>query len=65
MNVDWASCYYAAYNATSFEDALSHEFDAGIKVIDTESIAGAARFSKGEGRHGKFSGDEEGRQEKL
>ena len=54
MNVDRTSCYYAAYNAKSFEDALSHEFDEGIKVIDTESVAGAQRFSKGEGRHGHF-----------
>ena len=54
MNVDRTSCYYAAYSAKSFEDALSHEFDEGIKVIDTESVAGAKRFSKGEGRHGHF-----------
>lgn len=54
MNVDRSSCYYSAYNATSFEDALSHEFDEGIKVIDTESVEGAVRFSKGEGRHGRF-----------
>jgi enoyl-CoA hydratase/carnithine racemase len=65
MNVDRASCYYAAYNATSFEDALSHEFDEGIQVIDTESVAGAARFSKGEGRHGSFNQDEESLQGKL
>lgn len=54
MNVDRTSCYYAAYNAKSFEDALSHEFDEGIKVIDRESVEGAQRFSKGEGRHGHF-----------
>lgn len=54
MNTDRTSCYYAAYNAKSFEDALSHEFDEGIKVIDTESVAGAQRFSMGEGRHGQF-----------
>ncbi|KAJ3561728.1 hypothetical protein NPX13_g8832 [Xylaria arbuscula] len=54
MNVDRTSCYYAVYNATSFEDALSFEYDNGIKVIDSESVKGAARFSKGAGRHGKF-----------
>ncbi|KAL2796341.1 ClpP/crotonase-like domain-containing protein [Aspergillus keveii] len=54
MNTDRASCYYAAYNAGSFEDALSFEYDNGIKVIDTESVKGAARFSAGAGRHGKF-----------
>ena len=52
MNVDRTSCYYATYGAKSFEDALSYEFDNGIKVIDSESVAGAERFSKGEGRHG-------------
>jgi enoyl-CoA hydratase/carnithine racemase len=68
MNVDRSSCYYAAYNAASFEDALSHEFNDGIKVVDKESVEGAVRFSKGEGRHGKFSEGEdesEGRQGKL
>ncbi|KAF6824812.1 enoyl- hydratase isomerase family protein [Colletotrichum musicola] len=54
MNTDRASCYYAAYDATSFEDALSHEFDEGVKVISTESVRGAARFSSGAGRHGAF-----------
>ncbi|KAF9870924.1 enoyl-CoA hydratase/isomerase [Colletotrichum karsti] len=54
MNTDRASCYYSAYNASSFEDALSHEFDHGIKVISTESVRGAARFSSGVGRHGSF-----------
>lgn len=54
MNVDRASCYYAAYNAKSFEDALANEFDNGVKVIGTESIKGASRFAAGAGRHGKF-----------
>jgi enoyl-CoA hydratase/carnithine racemase len=63
MNVDRESCYYAAYNARSFEDALEHEFDEGIKVIDQESVAGAVRFSKGEGRHGSFTKAEEGGRE--
>ncbi|GAD93730.1 hypothetical protein NECHADRAFT_94087 [Paecilomyces variotii No. 5] len=54
MNADRTSCYYAVYNARSFEDALSYEFDNGIKVIDSESVKGAARFSAGAGRHGKF-----------
>jgi enoyl-CoA hydratase/carnithine racemase len=55
MNVDRESCYFAAYNARSFEEALEHEFDEGIKVVDQESVAGAVRFSKGEGRHGSFA----------
>jgi enoyl-CoA hydratase/carnithine racemase len=55
MNTDRASCYYSAYNATSFQDALGHEYDNGIKVITTESVKGAANFSGGAGRHGSFA----------
>lgn len=55
MNVDRANCYYSVYNATSFEDALRNEFETGSKVITTESVKGAAKFSKGAGRHGSFS----------
>ena len=54
MSVDRASCYYATYNASSFEDALSSEFDRGVRVITTESVDGAAKFSAGAGRHGAF-----------
>ena len=54
MNTDRTSCYYSAYNASSFEDALSNEFDEGVKVITTESVKGAAKFSAGAGRHGAF-----------
>ncbi|KAF2971751.1 hypothetical protein GQX73_g1850 [Xylaria multiplex] len=54
MNVDRSNCYYSVYNAPSFEDALSNEFENGIKVIAAESIAGAAKFSGGAGRHGAF-----------
>ncbi|KAK5996394.1 3-hydroxypropionyl-coenzyme A dehydratase [Cladobotryum mycophilum] len=54
MNVDRTNCYYSAYNATSFEDALSNEFDQGVRVITTESVTGAASFSAGAGRHGAF-----------
>ena len=54
MNADRASCYYAAYNATSFGDAMKNEFDHGIKVVQAESIAGAELFASGKGRHGGF-----------
>jgi enoyl-CoA hydratase/carnithine racemase len=54
MNVDRASCYYAAYQASSFQDALSNEFDNGVKVVSEESIKGAAQFAAGAGRHGSF-----------
>jgi enoyl-CoA hydratase/carnithine racemase len=54
LNVDRGSCYFAAYEAKSFEGALANEFHEGIKVIGKESVEGAVRFSKGEGRHGVF-----------
>jgi enoyl-CoA hydratase/carnithine racemase len=54
LNTDRQSCYYSAYEASSFRDALSHEFDVGSRVISQEAIAGAAKFSKGSGRHGSF-----------
>lgn len=54
MNADRTSCYYSAYGASSFEDALRSEFDRGVKVITTESVAGATKFKAGAGRHGVF-----------
>ncbi|EWG55108.1 enoyl-CoA hydratase [Fusarium verticillioides 7600] len=54
MNVDRASCYYSVYSASSFQDALRNEFENGVKVINTESVKGAANFSSGAGRHGVF-----------
>ncbi|KAM0248899.1 hypothetical protein ACHAP5_003106 [Fusarium lateritium] len=54
MNVDRANCYYTAYNSSSFEDALRNEFEEGKKIITTESVRGATRFSQGAGRHGVF-----------
>lgn len=35
-------------------DAMKQEFEAGIQVVATESVAGAARFAAGQGRHGDF-----------
>ncbi|KAK6353590.1 hypothetical protein TWF696_005553 [Orbilia brochopaga] len=57
MNKDRTSCYHAAYNASSWEEAMKFEFEEGVKVISEESIKGAARFSAGQGRHGVFQGD--------
>ncbi|OOQ85929.1 enoyl-CoA hydratase/isomerase family protein [Penicillium brasilianum] len=54
MNTDRRSAYYSAYEASSFQDAMSQEFSAGVKVVSKEAIAGAAKFSKGSGRHGSF-----------
>lgn len=54
MNTDRASVYYAAYEAQGFEDAMRNEFEGGVRVIAEESVAGAKRFTEGEGRHGGF-----------
>lgn len=54
MNADRDNAYYATYNARSFEDAMAHEFDEGIRIFDAESVDGAGRFSGGAGRHGSF-----------
>ncbi|KAJ5156935.1 uncharacterized protein N7482_008035 [Penicillium canariense] len=54
LNTDRRSAYYSAYEASSFQDAMSQEFNTGFKVVSEEAIAGAARFSRGSGRHGSF-----------
>lgn len=54
LNTDRRSCYYSAYEASSFGDAMSQEFNAGSKVISAEAITGATKFSRGSGRHGSF-----------
>lgn len=54
LNTDRRSAYYSAYEASSFQDAMIQEFNAGVKVVSKEAIAGAAKFSKGSGRHGSF-----------
>lgn len=54
LKADRQSTYYAAWEAKSFDDALTKEYDLGVTVIQSESINGATRFSSGEGRHGSF-----------
>jgi enoyl-CoA hydratase/carnithine racemase len=54
MNLDRDSCYYAAYNATSFNDAMRNEFAKGVVAVEAESIQGAGKFSSGAGRGGSF-----------
>jgi enoyl-CoA hydratase len=39
----------------SEEDAINNEMAGGMKVMASgETLAGAARFAQGAGRHGKF-----------
>jgi enoyl-CoA hydratase/carnithine racemase len=54
MLADRASCYYAAFDASGFEDAMRREYDAGVGVVEREGVAGAARFAGGQGRGGVF-----------
>ena len=54
MSTDRDSSYFAAYQARSLEDALRYEFEQGSKVIEKESLDGARRFARGEGRSGKL-----------
>ena len=56
MDLDRNSCYYAAYNATSFEDAMAYEFANGFQAVQSEGIEGAKRFGSGAGRGGSFEG---------
>ena len=52
MKADRASAYAQADR--TFEEALRQEFERGVKVLESESVAGATRFAQGAGRHGKF-----------
>lgn len=54
MNKDRQSCYYAAFEGKSLEDALKFEFQNGIEVVEREGIEGAKRFTEGQGRSGKL-----------
>lgn len=54
MRADRASAYYSTFDAANFTDAMQYEFDKGANVLAEESVAGARRFSAGEGRKGKL-----------
>lgn len=51
LNADRESCYYAAYQARSLEDALSFEYEEATKVADI-GIREGLKFTRGKGRHG-------------
>ena len=36
--------------------AMAAEWEHGMRSLSADSLAGAARFTSGEGRHGTFSG---------
>ncbi|KKY34515.1 putative enoylhydratase isomerase family protein [Diaporthe ampelina] len=54
MNLDRRSAYYSTFEAPSLKGALRFEHDAGVEVVAKESVQGASRFHKGQGRGGSF-----------
>ncbi|MDY7230374.1 crotonase/enoyl-CoA hydratase family protein [Hyalangium rubrum] len=52
MNADRRSAY--EQDGLPLETALRQEFERGIQVLQSESLAGARRFAQGAGRHGSF-----------
>ncbi|KAM6971618.1 enoyl-CoA hydratase EchA19 isoform 1-T2 [Tautogolabrus adspersus] len=55
LRADRSSAMYSCYNAPSFTQAMQYEIDHGVPVIQAEAVAGATRFSAGDGRGGTFS----------
>lgn len=47
-------CYFAAYEANGFDDALGYEYSHGIGIVEDEGLDGAKRFAAGQGRAGKL-----------
>ncbi|XP_043082999.1 2,3-dehydroadipyl-CoA hydratase isoform X2 [Puntigrus tetrazona] len=55
LRADRNSAYHAAFDASSFTQAMQYEFDHGLPVIVAEAVTGATKFSLGAGRGGSFS----------
>ncbi|XP_041817343.1 probable enoyl-CoA hydratase echA8 isoform X1 [Chelmon rostratus] len=55
LRADRSSAMHSCYDAPSFTQAMQYEVDYGLPVIQSESVAGATRFTTGAGRGGKFS----------
>ncbi|XP_073687197.1 enoyl-CoA hydratase EchA19 isoform X2 [Garra rufa] len=55
LRADRNSAYHAAFDSSSFTQAMQYEFDNGLPVIVAESVTGATKFSLGAGRGGTFS----------
>ncbi|XP_047205011.1 carnitinyl-CoA dehydratase [Girardinichthys multiradiatus] len=54
LRTDRSSAMYSCYDAQSFTQAMQHEFDHGVQVIQAEAIPGAIQFTSGVGRGGRF-----------
>ncbi|KAI2649185.1 Transposable element Tc1 transposase [Labeo rohita] len=55
LRADRNSAYHAAFDSSSFTQAMQYEFDHGLPVIASEAVTGATKFSLGAGRGGTFS----------
>ncbi|KAK5850138.1 hypothetical protein PBY51_014413 [Eleginops maclovinus] len=55
LRADRSSAVFSCYDAPSFTQAMQYEMDHGIPVVQSEAVSGAARFTTGTGRGGKFS----------
>lgn len=55
LRCDRESAYHATFSATDMESALQYESEHAAKVLTTEAILGAKKFSAGYGRSGKFN----------
>ncbi|XP_072027979.1 probable enoyl-CoA hydratase [Amphiura filiformis] len=54
MLADRRSAIYNTYTRNSFDDSLEYETENAKDVLSEESIKGATRFTKGQGKHGSF-----------
>jgi enoyl-CoA hydratase len=53
MREDRLSAY--EQNGLSIREAMSNEFEHGLKTLQSgETFEGAKRFTKGNGKHGRF-----------
>jgi enoyl-CoA hydratase len=59
LRSDRAATLLQAEQPLSHEAALAREFRLGLQTIESgETLAGAASFSQGQGRHGQRTGGE-------
>ncbi|KAE8148793.1 enoyl-CoA hydratase/isomerase family protein [Aspergillus avenaceus] len=57
MNADRNSCYYSAYDASSFHDGIRQEYEKGKGLLDTKAVSAVTQFRQGAGRHGGYKRD--------
>ena len=45
----------------TFDQAMTNEFNHGMSSLEKEAVSGAARFTRGAGRHGQFEKPDTGK----